>query len=168
MTKHPKWLDSIFIKQKAFIAKQCIVVTFETISIGNEIHIYTKNIANNIVEYLFGQIMSFIKNMPKLCAHGWINILFLVHNGGMRLPISNKKRQKILYDRLWKGARKVWLYNLKGIHRPCSKCKECVQCLLGKIKDTSSNLIENPHIEYGAGHVTKTSMRRRARSPKTS
>ena len=54
----------------------------------------------------------------------------------MRLPISNKRRQKLRDDRLWKREeQRAALYNLKRIHCPCSKCKGRVQCSLAKVKD---------------------------------
>jgi hypothetical protein len=53
-----------------------------------------------------------------------------------RFPISDKRRQQLRDDRLWKREQeRAALYNLKRIHCPCSKCKGRVQCSLAKVKD---------------------------------
>jgi hypothetical protein len=53
-----------------------------------------------------------------------------------RLPITDKKRQQVRDDRLWKREQqRAVFYNLRPIRCPCAKCKGRVQCSLETIKD---------------------------------
>ena len=53
-----------------------------------------------------------------------------------RLPVSDKRRQALRDDRLWKREQqRAIFYNLKRIRCPCSKCKGRVQCSLEKVQD---------------------------------
>ena len=52
-----------------------------------------------------------------------------------RLPISDKRRQQLRDDRLWKREQqRAVFYNLRRIHCPCAKCKGRVQCSLAKVR----------------------------------
>jgi hypothetical protein len=53
-----------------------------------------------------------------------------------RLPVSDRRRQQLRDDRLWKREQqRAIFYNLKRIRCPCSKCKGRVQCSLAKVKE---------------------------------
>ena len=53
-----------------------------------------------------------------------------------RLPVSDKRRQQLRDDRLWKREQqRAIFYNLKRIRCPCSKCKGRVQCSLEKVQE---------------------------------
>jgi hypothetical protein len=53
-----------------------------------------------------------------------------------RLPISDKRRQQLRDDRLWKRQQqRAVFYNLRRIRCPCAKCKGRVQRSLEKVKD---------------------------------
>ena len=68
--------------------------------------------------------------------HVWNNIFVCSKMEERRLPISDKRRQKLQDERLWKRKeQRAALYNLKRFHCPCSKCKGRVQCSLAKVKD---------------------------------
>src|SRR5665213_1006027 len=67
------------------------------------------------------------------------NYLCVLRNLDMeqrRLHVSDKRRQQLRDDRLWKREQhRAIFYNLKRIRCPCSKCKGRVQCSLEKVKE---------------------------------
>ena len=53
-----------------------------------------------------------------------------------RLAVTDKRRQALRDDRLWKREQeRAVFYNLKRLRCPCSKCKGRVQCYLDKVKE---------------------------------
>jgi hypothetical protein len=58
-----------------------------------------------------------------------------------RLPLSDRRRQLLRDDNLWRREQeKARLYGLRRIHCPCAKCKGRTQWSIAKVKD---HLIQN-------------------------